>query len=286
MPVPGRIFPPLFFWPTKSAPAAPAAPAPINYNRDIRPILAENCYACHGFDANKRKAGLRLDVQEIATKPLKKSGNTAIVPGDAEHSALVERILTDDADDHMPPAETGKKLTKHQIDLLQRWIKQGAAWQGLWSLHPPQRAEPPQVKTSAWARNPIDHFILPRLEAENLAPTPQADRKTLIPRLYLDLLGLPPTPPEVEAFINDKSPDAYEKLVDRVLANPHYGERMAMEWLDAARFADTHGYHIDSGRDMTAWRDWVINAFNSNKRFDAFTVEQIAGDLLPNSTAD
>jgi mono/diheme cytochrome c family protein len=262
-----------------------ASPPAIDYNRDIRPILAENCFACHGPDANKRKAGLRLDLREGATKSLK-GGETAVIPGDPAHSELVARILTDDADDHMPPAETGKKLTPRQAELLRRWIAEGAVWKGLWSLEAPKRAELLEVKNQAWARNAIDRFILSRLENDGLIPSPEADRPTLIRRLSLDLTGLPPAPADVEAFLKDSSPDAYEKVVDRLLASPHYGERMALEWLDAARFADTHGYHIDSGRDMTRWRDWVIHAFNANMPFDVFTVEQLAGDLLPNSTVD
>jgi hypothetical protein len=268
-----------------AAAAASAKPTKLSFNRDIRPILAENCYACHGLDARQRKGKLRLDVRENAIQPAK-SGQTAIVPGDLDHSELIARITTDDADDHMPPAETGKKLTAAQIELLRRWVKEGAEYQGLWSLIPPARPEAPEVKQAGWVRNPIDRFVLARLESEGLAPSAEADRATLIRRLYLDLLGLPPTPAEVEAFVKDSTADAYERLVDRLLANPHYGERMALEWLDAARYADTHGYHIDSARDMTAWRDWVIKAFNTNMPFDRFTVEQIAGDLLPNATTE
>ncbi len=257
----------------------------IDYNRDIRPILSENCFACHGPDANKRKAGLRLDVREGAIKPLK-SGETAVVPGDAGHSAMLARILSDDADEHMPPEETGKKVTAAQAELLRRWVQEGAVWKGLWSLEAPKRPELPEVTNSTWQKNAIDRFVLERLEKEGLNPSPEADRPTLIRRLSLDLTGLPPTTAEVDAFTKDASPDAYEKVVDHFLASPHYGERMALEWLDAARFADTHGYHIDSGRDMTRWRDWVIHAFNKNTPFDVFTVEQLAGDLLPNPTLE
>ena len=257
----------------------------IDYNRDIRPILSENCFACHGPDANKRKAGLRLDLREGAIKPLK-SGETAVVPGDPGHSELLTRIMSDDADELMPPAETGKKLTAAQVELLRRWVREGAVWKGLWSLEAPKRGELPEVKNAAWARNEIDRYILARLEKEGLSPSPEADRPTLIRRLSLDLTGLPPTPAEVDAFVRDASPNAYEKVVDRLLASPHHGERMALEWLDAARFADTHGYHIDSGRDMTRWRDWVIHAFNANTPFDVFTVEQLAGDLLPKPTIE
>ncbi len=265
--------------------AAGDKPAAVQFNRDIRPILSENCFACHGPDHNKRKAGLRLDQHDEAIKTLK-SGEVAIVPGDTDHSALISRILSDDPDEHMPPPDSGKKLTPQQIDVLKRWVKQGAPWQPHWSLIAPQVPEPPVVKTAARMNNPIDAFIVSRLEREGLSPSLEADRPTLIRRLTLGLLGLPPTPAEVDAFVNDTSVDAYQRLVDRLLASPHFGERMALEWLDAARFADTQGYHIDSGRDMTPWRDWVIGAFNSNKPFDQFTVEQLAGDLLPNATLE
>ena len=257
----------------------------IDYNRDIRPILSENCFACHGPDANKRKAGLRLDVRDGAIKPLK-SGETAVVPGDTGHSAMLARILSDDADEHMPPEETGKKVTAAQAELLRRWVQEGAVWKGLWSLEAPKKPELPEVKNSTWSKNAIDRFVLERLEKDGLNPSPEADRPTLVRRLSLDLTGLPPTTAEVDAFTQDASPNAYEKAVDHFLASPHYGERMALEWLDAARFADTHGYHIDSGRDMTRWRDWVIHAFNTNTPFDVFTVEQLAGDLLPNPTLE
>ena len=257
----------------------------IDYNRDIRPILSENCFACHGPDANKRKAGLRLDVRDGAIKPLK-SGETAVVPGDTGHSAMLARILSDDADEHMPPEETGKKVTAAQAEVLRRWVQEGAVWKGLWSLEAPKKPELPEVKNSTWSKNAIDRFVLERLEKEGLNPSPEADRPTLLRRLSLDLTGLPPTTAEVDAFTQDASPNAYEKAVDHFLASPHYGERMALEWLDAARFADTHGYHIDSGRDMTRWRDWVIHAFNTNTPFDVFTVEQLAGDLLPNPTLE
>ena len=269
-----------------AAPFARAAARPsIDYNRDIRPILSENCFACHGPDANKRKAGLRLDQRDGAIKPLK-SGETAVVPGDPARSGIFARLMSDDPDEHMPPPETSKKVTPAQIELLRQWVREGAVWKGLWSLEAPKRPELPQVKNAAWAKNVIDSFILARLEKDLLAPTPEADQSTLIRRLSLDLTGLPPTPAEVDAFARDASPDAYEKVVDRLLANPHFGERMALEWLDAARFADTHGYHIDSGRDMTLWRDWVIHAFNANTPFDVFTVEQVAGDLLPNASLE
>ena len=213
-------------------------------------------------------------------------GHFPIVAGNIAKSELYRRITAQKTDELMPPPDSDKKLSARQIEILRRWIEQGAAWQPLWSFIPPQRPELPEVKDAKWSRNPIDRFILARLEAEHLAPSPEADKPTLVRRLYFDLLGLPPTPQQVDEFVSDKSPNAYEKLVDRLLANPHYGERMALDWLDAARYADTHGYHIDAGRDMTAWREWVIDAFNRDLPYDQFTIQQLAGDLLPHATME
>ena len=213
-----------------------------------------------------------------------KSGKPAIQPNRVAESELVRRIVTADVDDHMPPAEFGKPLTSVQVALLQRWVEEGAEFKGHWAFLPPQRPMPPAVRDVDWPRNGIDQFVLSRLEAKGLQPQPRADKSTLIRRATLDLTGLPPTPEEVDRFLADDSPEAYEKVVDRLLGSARYGERMALEWMDAARFADTHGYHIDSARDMTAWRDGVIEAFNRNQPFDQFTVEQLAGDLLPNPT--
>jgi Protein of unknown function (DUF1553)/Protein of unknown function (DUF1549)/Planctomycete cytochrome C len=206
------------------------------------------------------------------------------VPGDAAKSALIERVSSEDPDFRMPPPKSGKQLTSQQITLLRQWIEQGAKWSTHWAIVKPERPSLPAVKNMAWVRNPIDYFVLARLERERLQPSPEADRATLVRRITLELTGLPPTPAEVDAFLADRDPGAYENLVDRLLASPHYGERMAVEWLDAARFADTHGYHIDAGRDMTRWREWVIDAFNRNLAFDQFTIEQLAGDLLPGAT--
>jgi mono/diheme cytochrome c family protein len=257
----------------------------IEYNRDIRPILSDNCFACHGPDDNKRKAKLRLDRKEDAFKPAK-SGDPAIIPGDTAKSHLIERISSKDEDEKMPPPKSGKKLTAQQIDLLTRWIAQGAKWQNHWSFEKPQRATPPAVKDKKWPRNEIDYFVLNRLEKEGLKPSPEADKTTLIRRVTLDLTGLPPTPEEVDSFLADKSTGAYEKVVDRLLTSPRYGENMARYWLDAARYADSHGYHIDSERSMWKWRDWVVEAFNNNMPFSEFTTEQLAGDLIPNATID
>ncbi len=262
-----------------------AAKRRVDFNRDVQPILSDNCFACHGFDANKRQAGLRLDTSEGARQRLA-SGKAAIVPGKAEQSELMQRVTTPHAALQMPPADGGKKLTKAQIETLRRWIEQGGEYAAHWSFVPPKRPALPPVKDEKWPLNPIDRFILARLEKENLRPSSVADRQTLIRRLSFDLTGLPPTVAEVERFLADKQPGAYERLVDRLLASPRYGERMALKWLDLARYADTHGYHIDSHRDMWRWRDWVIEAFNRNLPYDRFAIEQIAGDLLPQATLD
>jgi hypothetical protein len=261
-----------------------ATPTPnVDFNRDIRPLLSDHCYACHGPDENKRKAGLRLDREEDAFKELK-SGQRALVAGDPAKSSLVQRLVTADPDELMPPPKHGKPLTAAQIDLLQRWVKEGAQWQQHWSFIPPQRPPLPAVKDRRWPKNELDHFVLARLEKEGLKPNPEADRVTLLRRVTLDLTGLPPTIEEVDAFLADKSAGAYERAVDRLLASPHYGERLAQNWLDLARYADTSGYHFDGVRFMWLWRDWVIEAFNADKPYDEFTVEQLAGDLLPDPT--
>src|SRR5579871_616579 len=254
----------------------------IEFNRDIRPILSDRCYACHGPDQAKRASKLRLDTEDGAKADL--GGRFAIVPGDLAKSELAQRITAPD-NRRMPPAWAGAaRLSEREIGLLSRWIEQGAVWQKHWSFIPPVRRELPAVSDSSWPRNVIDYFVLSRLDREGLRPSPEADRRTLIRRVTLDLTGLPPTHQEVEAFIRDTSQDAYEKAVDRLLASPHYGERMAMRWLDNARYADTNGYQTDGERFMWRWRDWVIDAFNRNMPFDQFTVEQIAGDMLPGAT--
>jgi hypothetical protein len=252
----------------------------IRFNRDIRPILSENCFLCHGPDKTTRKAKLRLDVREDAV------AKKAIVPGDAAHSSVIERIVTTDEDDLMPPADSGKKLTAAQKELLKKWIASGAEYQPHWAYVVPTRPEAPKVKDAGWVRNPIDAFILSALEQKGIAPSKEADRRTLLRRLSLDLIGLPPTAEEVEAFVQDKSAGAYEKQVERLLASPHFGERMAVAWLDLARFADTVGYHGDQNQHNFPYRDYVIDAFNKNKPFDRFTIEQLAGDLLPNPTTE
>jgi hypothetical protein len=262
-----------------------AADERVNFNRDIRPILSNNCFQCHGPDVKQRASGLRLDTREGALAP-RKSG-AAVVPGKSAQSVLFQRITDADPSSRMPPADSGKKLTKEQIDLLKRWIDQGAEWQGHWAFITAQRPPLPPIRNPKLPiRNTIDRFILSRLEKEGLSPAPEADKVTLIRRVTLDLTGLPPTPAEIDAFLADTSPDAYGKLVDRLLDSPRYGEHMARYWLDLARYGDTHGLHFDNERALWRYRDWVIGAYNRNLPYDRFTVEQLAGDLLPNATLE
>ncbi len=263
-----------------AAPTWAAPPLPVDFRREILPILSENCFLCHGPDARTRKADLRLDLKESALR----KNDPIIVPGNSRESELIRRITSDDPDERMPPRKSGKTLAARQVELLTRWIDQGASWSQHWAFEPPRRGTPPAVRNRIWPRNPIDAFLLARLEAEKLTPSPEAEPTTLIRRVSLDLTGLPPTPAEVEAFLADGSPGAYEALVDRLLASPEYGQRMAMDWLDGARYADTNGYQNDFARTMWPWRDWVIAAFNANQPFDRFTIDQIAGDLLPGAT--
>src|SRR5262245_11456742 len=257
----------------------------IDFNRDIRPILADKCWICHGPDAAAKKIKLRLDSEEAANADLG-GGARAIVPGDVERSQLARRISASDEAMRMPPVYSGRSLSPAEIDLLIEWIKQGAKWRKHWSFIAPVKPSLPQVKNGDWPKNAIDYFVLERLEREGLQPAPEADRATLIRRVSLDLTGLAPTPREIDDFLDDKSSEAYEKVVDRLLASPRYGERMASRWLDASRYADTNGYQVDGDRSAWPWRDWVIDAFNRNKPFDQFIVEQLAGDLLPNATLD
>jgi hypothetical protein len=264
--------------------AAPQAQTSIEFNRDIRPILTENCLPCHGADSASRKGGLRLDRFEDATAPAK-DGKIAIVPGKIEASELVRRINAKD-EDLMPPEKAHKTLSAAQKVLLTKWVAAGAKYQPHWSYIPPQKPPVPEVKDKRWVKNPIDNFILARLEKEKLKPNEEADRRTLARRVSLDLTGLPPKPEDLDAFLKDKSANAYEKFVDHLLTLPSWGEHRGRYWLDAARYADTHGIHMDFYREIWSYRDWVINAFNKNEPFDQFTVEQIAGDLLPNPTLD
>lgn len=259
--------------------SAAVADERLSFNRDVRPILSENCFYCHGPDAAHRQADLRLDLRDEALTA------KAFVPGKPDESPLLQRIHATADDEVMPPPKSNKSLTAREKEILRRWIAEGAEYQNHWAFAAPQRPPVPQVK-SPRAVNPIDHLIFDRLEREDLAPSPEADRATLIRRVALDLTGIPPTPEDVAAFAADTSPQAYEKLVDRLLASPRYGERMAMNWLDYARYADSNGFQTDSSRQMWRWREWVIDAFNQNKPFDRFTIEQIAGDLLPGATTD
>jgi len=252
----------------------------LEFNRDIRPILAENCFACHGPDSASRKADLRLDKSAVAFE-LK-----AIIPGKPEESELIARILSEDPEQLMPPPKSHKMLTAEQKEKLKTWISQGAEYQPHWSFIAPTKMPIPAVKNSGWVRNPIDNFVLAKVESLGLSPAPEADRRTLARRVSLDLTGLPPTPEAVEAFVKSTAPDAYEKYVDAVLKSPSWGEHRARYWLDAARYADTHGIHFDNYREIWAYRNWVIGAFNRNLPFDQFTTEQLAGDLLPNKTLD
>ncbi|WP_425617015.1 PSD1 and planctomycete cytochrome C domain-containing protein [Anatilimnocola sp. NA78] len=259
------------------------AAEPVDFNRQIRPILSGHCFKCHGPDDKTREAGLRLDVPDAAAKKLE-SGETAIVPGQPTKSELVKRILTSDGDLQMPPAAANKPLSDEQKKLLQTWIEQGAKYDAHWAFLAPKPVTVPTVKQTDWPRNEIDNFILAKLEVAGQQPSPAADKYTLVRRAYLDLIGLPPTPAEADAFANDKDPRAYEKLLDRLLQSPHYGERWARRWLDLARYADTNGYEKDRPRSIWPYRDWVINALNADMPFDQFTIEQLAGDMLPNAT--
>jgi hypothetical protein len=282
-------------------PGAAAVPIPqvIDFNRDIRPIFADNCYQCHGPDQGKRKAHLRLDTREGIFD--RRDGLPPIVPGKPERSELYRRITTADASERMPEPKSGKRLGERQIALIKKWIEQGAQWQGHWAYIKPVRQALPgltaqggsqdeggsrSARRTYWVRNAIDAFVLAKLQQANLRPSPEADRITLIRRLYFDLLGLPPSKAEVDAFVSDYEAHAYERLVERLLGSPHYGERMAMYWLDLVRYADSIGYHSDNPMNVAPYRDYIIAAFNKNKPFDQFTIEQLAGDLLPEATVE
>jgi hypothetical protein len=265
--------------------AAVRADEVVSYNRDVRPILSDRCFACHGFDEKTREAGLRLDLREAALEG-GDSGEPAIVPGDPVASLLIDRITSPDPDVIMPPESLHKPLLAGDVGILARWIKQGAAYEPHWAFIQPKLSEIPAVRNEGWPRNTIDRFVLAKLEAKGLAPSPEADRRTLFRRLSLDLTGLPPSPEEVEAFVNDPAPDAYDKLVERLLASPHCAERLAMPWLDAARYADSNGYQFDNDRWAWPWRDWLIRQIDSNRRFDEVIVEMLAGDLLEKPTQE
>jgi mono/diheme cytochrome c family protein len=269
---------------SRAAAAAAETNTGPSFTREIRPILSENCFACHGPDEQKRKAKYRVDTKSGAMTS--KDGKALIIPGDPDKSPLFQHLISQDPDELMPPAKSEKKLSPKQIELVKNWIAAGARWDEHWAFIPPERPALPSVKDAAWPKTPIDRFVLSKLESEGIEPNPEADKASLIRRATLDLTGLPPSVEEVDRFLSDNDPQAYEHLVDRLLDSSHYGEHMARYWLDAVRYADTHGYHIDSQRDIWAYRDWVIKAFNKNLPFDQFTIEQLAGDLLPNPTVD
>src|SRR5579883_2371006 len=264
--------------------AGARAHAAVDFGRDILPILSDKCFHCHGPDAKARKANLRFDTKEGAFRLRK--GKAVIIPGDSAASELVRRITAEDEAERMPPPESNRTLSKKQIDLLKKWVEEGATWGRHWAFEPPRRPPLPQPRLREWGRTDLDAFILSRLEREGLKPSPEAPRTTWLRRVTLDLTGLPPTLAEMDAFLADKSANAYEKAVDRLLSSPRYGERMASEWLDLARYSDTHGYQMDRYRAMWPWRDWVIRAFNRNLPYDQFITWQLAGDLLPGATKE
>ncbi|MDB6041104.1 MAG: Planctomycete cytochrome [Verrucomicrobiales bacterium] len=264
---------------------AAALPEGPDFTTEVRPLLSRNCFKCHGPDDSARKSKLRLDLPDAPLKPAK-SGAIAIVPGKPAESELVKRIFSTDEDEVMPPPSTKAQLTQAEKETLKNWIAAGAKYKQHWAFVPPRQSPLPILKNTSWPRNAIDHFVLARLEKEGLAPSTPTDRYTLVRRIYLDLIGLPPTPEQADAFVNDHSTNAYEALVDSLLASSHYGERWARRWMDLARYADTNGYEKDRARTIWPWRDWVIKALNSDMPFDEFTIEQLAGDLLPNATLD
>lgn len=269
--------------------SAPESKIPdvVSYNFDIRPIFSDKCFACHGPDANKREGGLRLDDPESAFAALKEHPNThALVAGKPELSQAYVRIATKDSALLMPPPASNLKLSQFEINLIEKWIAQGAKYEKHWAFVAPQKAPLPKVSDKEWARNEIDYFILQKMEEKGLKPNPEADKERLLKRLSLDLLGLPPTLEMMDAFAADKSVDAYEKMVDKLLENPAYGEKMAIHWLDIARYADSHGYQDDGYRTQWPWRDWVIHAFNKNMHYNDFVTWQLAGDLLPNASKE
>lgn len=278
---------PYLFSGMKKSSSAERLPTTVDFNIHVRPILSDRCFKCHGPDANKREAHLRLDIADSAYAALKDNpGFHAIVPGDPGNSQLFLRISSADTAEQMPPPSSNLKLTAFEINLIERWIKQGAVYKPHWSLIAPQSQKIPETENKKWAKNEIDHFILAKLESMGLSPNEEADKERLLKRVCFDLTGLPPTIEMQDRFLNDKSEKAYEKIVDELLASPHYGEKMAIQWLDVARYADSHGYQDDGLRTMWPWRDWVIHAFNENYSYEKFVTWQLAGDLLPEPTKE
>ena len=264
--------------------AAPAQDSKVDFQRQILPLLSDACFQCHGPDPKVRMAGLRLDLRDDLFQA--RTSGAPVVPGDPDNSLIVQRISHEDANLRMPPAYSQKTLSDAQIGLIRRWIEQGAVWRQHWAFIPPERPGLPQVKDASWPRQDLDYFVLDRLEAEGLVPSPPAEKSRILRRVTFDLTGLPPTLDDLDAFLADPLPGAYEKAVDRLLASPRYGERMAAVWLDLARYADTDGYQDDEPRTMWRWRDWVVDALNQNLSFDRFTVQQLAGDLLPDASPE
>jgi hypothetical protein len=268
--------------------AAEEIPETVSYNFNIRPILSDKCFKCHGPDANKRQADLRLDIPESAFSALKDNPHAhALVSGDPSLSEVYRRITTNDSADMMPPVKSNlKRLNPYEIDLIKKWIKQGAKYEKHWAFVPPKSSPVPEVENKAWPKNPIDNFVLHKQEKKGFAPNPEADKERLLKRLSLDLNGLPPDIATMDRFLADKSPNAYEKVVDELMAHPQYGEKMALHWLDISRYADSHGYQDDNYRTQWPWRDWVIHAYNENLPYKDFITWQLAGDLMPNHTAE
>ena len=269
---------------TQRADLVQAAERQVVFTREVRPILSRNCFQCHGPDEENRQMGLRLDTPEGFAGNRGNFGGPVVIPGNATDSLLFQRITAEAENFRMP--RDREALTADEVETIRLWINQGADWESHWAFIPPEKPVVPEVENLSWVKNPIDHFVLAKLEKESLDPSKAADKEILIRRVTLDLTGIPPTLEEIDAYLADESPNAYEKLVDRLLQSPRYGERMAVEWLDAARYADTNGYQTDGERSMWRWRDWVINAYNENMPFDQFTIEQLAGDMLPNATLD
>ena len=261
-------------------------PEQVDFNYHIKPILSDRCFKCHGPDNNTRQANLRLDIASSALEQPLESGGFAFVAGSLKKSKAFQRILSEDPNLVMPTPESNLSLADTEKAIIARWIEQGAEYKEHWSFIPPTKAALPKVNQEAWAKNEIDYFIQKKIEQRELPLSESASKEALLRRVTLDLTGLPPTPDEIEAFLNNDSPNAYEQVVDRLLASPHYGERLALEWLDVARYADSHGYQDDGMRNTWPWRDWVIKTFNENKPYNDFLVEQLAGDLLPNPSKE